>query len=164
MNPSRKNKTLTWVVILLLIANAFTIGFFWFGKSGTLPAPGKPDDFLIKELNLDSKQQTLLTELVKEHRVAAGQLREKIRNSKDAFFNLLKQPPISDSSKIAAAKAVSQNTEQLDLLTLDHFQKIRELCTVDQQNKFDNIIHEVTRMMAQPRPGGPGDKRPPPPK
>ncbi len=180
MNPVAKNKLLVWLVALLLVANAASIALFWLGKSKQPPRPkGTPNEFLIKELKLDTAQQVQLEILVKEHRAAAEKLRGKIRESKEAFFDLLKQPSVADSSKQAAAKAVSVNTEELDLLTFTHFEKIRALCTTQQQQKFDEILQQVTSMMGQPRPpvgpgrgpggeqgpppGGPGGDRPPPP-
>ena len=153
------------MVILLLVANAATIATFWVTRKNNPPAPkGSPADFLSKELNLDANQKVQLEKLVKEHREAAESLRPKVREAKDAFFDLMKNPTISDSSKKAAAQNVSAITEQLDLLTFDHFQKIRAICNVEQQKKFDAIIHQVTAMMAPPPGGpGPGDHHGPPP-
>lgn len=167
MNPSGKNKLLVWLVVLLLVANAATIAMFWLNKKSNQSARpnGAPKIFLIKELKLDEKQQEQLEVLVKEHRTAAQQLRRKTREAKESLFDLLKQANPTDSTKQAAAKAVSLITEELDLLTLNHFQKIRSLCTAEQQTKFDEIIHQVTSMMAQQRPPmGPGkDRQEPPP-
>lgn len=170
MNHGSKNKLLTWLVVLLLVANAATITMFWIGRGKHPPQPkGTPQEFLISELKLDTTQQEQLQLLGKDHRQAAEQLRKKTREAKEALFDLLKQPSVSDSTKQAAAKAVSVNTEALDLLTLSHFQKVRALCTIDQQKKFDAIIQEVIRMIGQPRPpmrpGGPGNgPQGPPPK
>jgi Spy/CpxP family protein refolding chaperone len=180
MSTVAKNKILTWLVVLLLVANAATITMFWLNKGKRPPQPkGTPQEFLISELQLDTKQQEQLSVLVKEHRQAAELLRKKTREAKEALFDLVKQNSVSDSTKLAAAKAVSVNTEALDLLTLNHFQKVRAICSAAQQEKFDGIIHEVTAMLGQPRPpmrpggpgndpqgpppGGPGDNRPPPP-
>ncbi len=178
MNATRKNKLLVWLIVLLVVANAATIVLFWLNKKPNQPQKpnNAPKEFLIKELKLDTKQQEQLEVLVKEHRAAAQQLRGKTREAKESFFDLLKQTNVTDSAKLTAAKAVSVITEELDLLTLNHFQKIRTLCTPEQQTKFDEIIHQVTSMMGQqrppmgrdkdrqgPPPGGPDSDRPPPP-
>jgi len=166
MNTVAKNKLLTWLVILLLVANAASIAMFWLSRGKNPPAPkGTPQEFLVKELKLDAKQREQLDILRKEHRKAADQLREKIKEAKESFFDLLKQANVTDSLKQSAAKNVSTYTEELDLLTLDHFQKIRALCTAEQQKRFDEIIQQVTRMMGAPRPppGGPPHDGPPPP-
>jgi Spy/CpxP family protein refolding chaperone len=168
MSTTAKNKLLTGLVILLLVANAATIAMFWVNKKQHPPQPkGSAKDFLIKELKLDTAQQAQLEILVKEHRQTVEVLREKIKASKDSLFDLVKQPNASDSVKQAAATAAGRAAMQIDLVTLDHFQKVRSLCTPEQQKKFDEIIHKVTAMMGQPRPpmgpGGPGGERPPPP-
>lgn len=167
MNHATKNKLLTWLVILLVAANVATIAVFWLNRPKQHRAPkGSPQEFLVKELKLNTEQQQQFQVLVSAHQQGAEQLRSKIRTAKEAFFNLLKQSNVTDSVKQTAAKAVSMITEELDLLTLDHFQQVRRLCTADQQNKFDEIIHQVTSMMGPP--GNPGGgrqgNRPPPPR
>ncbi|MCX6317558.1 MAG: periplasmic heavy metal sensor [Bacteroidetes bacterium] len=160
-----KNKLLTWLVVLLLVANAATIAFFWLGRTKQPPGlqGSAARDFLVKELNLDAKQQEQFSEMVKEHRNSADQIRPQIRKAKEALFDLLKQPGVSDSLKLAAAKQVSVQTEALDLLTFDHFQKLRSICNPAQQQKFDAVIHDIIRTMGQPRPPmRPGDRPGPP--
>ncbi|MEK7225932.1 MAG: hypothetical protein AAB221_09645 [Bacteroidota bacterium] len=165
MSTAAKNKLLTWLVILLLVVNAATIAMFWLNKKkNPLQPKGAPNEFLIKELKLDSAQQLQLDVLVKEHRQAAEQIRGKVRIAKDSLFDLVKDSNATDSAKQTAAAACSKLTEQLDVLTVNHFQKIRALCNTEQQQIFDKIIHDVTRMMGQPQPPGrPGGPQGPPP-
>ena len=173
MNPGTKNKLLTWLVVLLLVANAATIAMFWLGKPKQPRQPkGQPKDFLIKELKLDTAQQAQLEILVKEHQAVVRPLREKIKEAKDNLFDLLKEENVSDSTKRHAAAAVSVITEEIDLFTLNHFQKVRSICNPEQQKKFDEILHQITGMMGQQRPrmgqggpprGGQGGDRPPSP-
>lgn len=166
MNPGTKNKLLTGLVVFLLVANAATITMFWMGRAKhPLQPKGTPQEFLVKELKLDDKQQEQLEVVVKEHQKGAEQLRIKVRAAKENLFDLLKQSNVTDSVKQGATKAVSVITEELDLLTLNHFQKVRTLCTPEQQKKFDEIIHQVTSMIGQPRPPmgpGRGPEGPPP--
>ena len=167
MNGGNKNRLLTWLLLLLLIINAATIVLFWIGRTRQHPGgKGSPKDFLIKELKLDDKQWAQFEDLARAHRAAVEPLRQKVREAKDRLFDLVKETNASDSTKQEAAAAVSKLTEQIDILTLNHFQQVRAICNADQQVKFDKIIHEITSMMA-PRPGGPppgpGGDRPPPP-
>ena len=165
MNHVAKNKLLTWLVVLLLIANAVTIAMFWLGKAKQpFQQTRSPKDFLIKELKLDTKQQEQVEVLVKEHQQMAELLRERIRIEKEKFFDLLQQPDATDSAKTAASAAANYLVQKVDLMTLNHFQKIRALCNPEQQKRFDEIIHQVTAMMGQPRPPkGPGNDRQGPP-
>ena len=164
MNGLSKNKLLTWLVILLLIANAATIAMFWLGKPKRPPAPqGTAIDFLIKELNLDAKQQEQFKKLAGEHRETAEKIREQVKEAKDSLFDLVKDPVTPDSVKETRVALVGKRLEQIDLLTLNHFQQVRQLCNPEQQKKFDKIIQQVLRMMAGPKPPGPGGPQGPPP-
>jgi len=175
MNPSSKNKLLVWLVVLLLLANAATITMFWLGRVKHSPPPGtEAKDFLVKELDLDSTQQIRFAALRKEHRTAVDSLREKVKEAKNHLFDLVKDTAATDAMKQDAAAAVSRITEQIDLYTVEHFQKVRAICNPAQQKRFDEILRQVTTMMAPPRPPGPpppggpdrtgqDDDRPPPP-
>ena len=152
MKNLTKNKVLTWLVLLLLLANATSIAMFWFykGKANEHPKQthqpnGKPQDFLIKELNFDAAQQVQLEAFSKEHREAINSFGGKIKEVKENFFSILKQQNTTDSTKKNAAAAISNITQQIDLLTLNHFEKVRAICTPDQQKKFDEIIKQVDR-------------------
>ncbi len=159
-----KNKLLTWLVILLLIANVASIALFWIGKNKP-PRPaqnGSPAAFLTKELQLDSMQQQLFEVLRKEHHDSAEKIRAQIKDAKEAFFSLLKQATVVDSTKENLSKSISVLSEKLDLLTFNHFQKLRTICKPEQQEKFDDLILQVTHMISQQRPRGPAGDRPPP--
>jgi hypothetical protein len=165
-----KNKLLTGLVLLLLVANVVTITLFWVGKARQpFQQRGTPAEYLIKELTLNEQQQLQLELLRKEHRNAVEPLRQEVKEAKKSFFDLLKQKPLSDSVLQIAIKHISALTEQLDLITFHHFQKVRAICTTEQQKRFDEILGEVTRMINQPRPpmgppaGGPDGNMPPPP-
>lgn len=153
MEHTTKNKVLTWLVLLLLVANAASITVFWLGKekqSAPQQQRGTPAEFLISELNLDIKQQAQLEILRAAHKSAAVILRQQLRVAKEDLFALVKQENnINDSVQLRAAKSVSEVTEKLDLLALNHFIKVRALCTAEQQLKFDKIIGEVTDMIGK---------------
>ena len=152
MSYSTKNKILIGVLLLLVLANVATITVFWLGKGKPpLLRRGSPTDYLVNELGFDAKQKETFLGLVQAHRTQAESLRQQVKTAKDNFFKLLQQTAVTDSGEMAAAKNISHASEQLDLITFDHFKKVRALCNADQQKKFDNIIQEVMRMV-----GGPG--------
>ena len=148
------------LVIFLLIANSVTMVVFWMDHNRKGPGPkGELKDFLVKELNMDTAQQARFELLKKEHRQAVDSLRDNVKLAKDHLFDLVKDPSATDSVKQVAAAEVSKITEKIDLLTLDHFQKLRALCRPDQQSHFDELLHQMTNMLGAPKPPGP----PPPP-
>jgi periplasmic protein CpxP/Spy len=152
-----KNRLFTWLLGLLLLANAATLVFFWVDR-------GRPDNgpkagaagFLIEQLNFNEQQQQQFEVLAKEHRLKAQELRPKIRAAKEAMFGLVKQQGVSDSVKQAAAEKASLYMKELDLYTLDHFEKVRAICDPRQQEKFDEILNQLTMVIANQRP--PGDR------
>ncbi|MFT3932206.1 MAG: periplasmic heavy metal sensor [Chitinophagaceae bacterium] len=156
-----KNKWLMALLLLLLVANIITIAAFWLQRPPQAPVmKERPDAYLTRELALDANQQQAYAQLVKEHQQHVAELRKQVKSAKDDFFKLLQQPVVQDSEKTNAAKNISTYTEQLDLVTFDHFKKLRAICNPEQQKKFDNVIAEAMRMIAS---SGPEQNRQRPP-
>ena len=187
MTNSTNNRWLTIITLFLLTANIVTLALLWTnhkrdkGSDNRLPPPnGQVFQFLTNELKLDSTQQQAYHKLRDEHQSGIRPIQDSIRKAKDALFLLLQQPDVDEATIQAAAKRASESQQQLDLFTFRHFQKVRAICTTDQQKKFDTVIQEVLRKMARgknrqgpppkegdgpgrmPRPH-PGDEGPPPP-
>lgn len=156
------------VVVLLVVANIASIAMFWLGRpSNKMPiherGKGTPAAFLIKELNLNEKQQDQLEILREAHKQAAEPLREELGKNKQLFFELLQLQNVTDSQKINAEKKVIAVTEKLDLLAFDHFYKVRNICTEKQKEKFDKVIMNVAQILGNPGSPHPPNDRPPPP-
>ena len=162
MNTITKSKIVSAVVIILLIANMISMGIFWLKKDQRPPRNngGNTADFLIKELKLDSAQQKLYQQLREEHRDQLEKLKEETRNAKDAFFNLLNKDAVSESDLQTAAANAATKQQQIDIITFNHFKKVRGICTDEQKKKFDAIIQEALRMQG---PGAPDQHHGPPP-
>lgn len=132
------------------------MGLFWWKKeNGSIPvhrASGDVASFIINELKLDSSQQQIFKTLREEHHEKAMQLRDELRQSKDAIFILLNNENAADTivkKAVAHAAAIEQ---QLDLITFEHFKKLRAICTQEQKKKFDEIIQQALRMQGGQRP------------
>jgi Spy/CpxP family protein refolding chaperone len=78
-------------------------------------------------------------------------LSDSIRAAKTAFFGLVKDASASDSLINAAEQKIRNLQTQADKLTFDHFRKVRNIFTPDQQKKFDDFVQ---KMMQRPGPGG----------
>jgi len=180
MNNSTNNRWLTVITLLLLTANIVTLALLWsHKKGGNGPQPPQPGggevfEFITHELNLDSAQQVAYKKLREEHQAGQRPLQDSIRKAKDDFFELLKQANVTDSLIRGRNKKIGDLEQELNLRTYLHFQKLRAICTADQQKKFDSIIQEVLKRFAPPRRQGPpppgmegerpgGDRMPPPP-
>jgi len=161
MNNAIKNKLITWLVVTLLVANAGTMLFFWVNRQERMQgAKGSPKEFLIRELELDSSQLDAFQELIEAHQASARSLKNEIRSAKENLFQLLKQPVIPEPEKMKAVQAVTLKIQALELLNLEHFQKLRARCNDKQKKKFDGLLDQLAGLMAAPPPG---EGHPPPP-
>lgn len=166
MNFITKNKWLTVAFVLLILLNVATLSAFWWARKGLQqedrPPQGGAMTFLVKELQLDSLQQEQLKLFRDEHRAATQEIRKKNREAKETFFSLLEREGISEAEVNEAATVSARYDAELAKITFDHFKKIRSICTLNQKEKFDKIIHEVLRRLSGPQgPPPPHDGRHP---
>jgi Spy/CpxP family protein refolding chaperone len=147
-----------WMVGLLTLLNIILLITIW-QKPPHSPPPGDgkegPAQRIIHDLQLDGKQQQQFETLKREHRRAMEQFRERGQQLRDEYFDLLKQPSPDSVLVHAKARAIAKNQEDIELVTFDHFRKVRQVCDPQQQKKFDEIIKDVLHTMAGP----PGRKR-----
>ena len=176
MNTFNKSRIFTIVILLLLIANIATLTFFWWQKDKNKLPPnpnknGGPFAFLVKELALDSNQQAAYKELRDQHQQSMNSFRKESRDAKDSLFNLLKTSTTNDALVQETLKNIGEKEIAIQQHVFEHFKKVRALCNEEQKKKFDLVIKEAMRMIANQRPQGPpkrhdGDgkeNRPPPP-
>lgn len=146
------NKFISLIIALLILANIATLTFFWIGHFNN-QRDHSPKEFLAKKLNFSEDQKTTYFDLAKEHNESAQIIREQIKNDKDNFFQLLKSDSIIDSARNNAAAKVSKSIQALDILTFEHFKKVRALCTLAQKPKFDELIQKMVNSVNQPQKG-----------
>ena len=140
-------KLLTYSVIVLFLLNLGTLAFLFIGKPHHPgpPPEGGPAQFLIHELSLTSDQQKQFEKLKEEHHSRVMQLQDSLHTLHEAYFHELSASTtlVADSLQ----KIMSQKQSSIELLTFDHFRKVRAICNAEQQKKFDKIIMEALQMM-----------------
>jgi Spy/CpxP family protein refolding chaperone len=137
-----KNKITTWVIAILILANITTLVFYWVGHFRN-QKNNSPKNFLAKSLHFSESQKNAYFELAKNHNENANKIREQIKIDKENLFQLLKTDQIVDSVKNNAALKVSLSIQSLDILTFDHFKKVRALCTEEQKPEFNQLIQKM---------------------
>lgn len=166
MENSTKTRWFYLISGLLITANIAVLAILFIHRG---PHEGRHDgpeqrgnmfEFLTKELQLTKPQQDAYDSLRNEHHAATMKLQDSIRAAKDALFNMLQQSNTSEDMISAASNKAAALNAQLDVLTFHHFQKLRALCTPEQQKKFDGIIQEAIRGMGRQQ--GPPQGGPPP--
>ncbi len=145
-----KNKITGWLVAILIIANIATLVFFWIGHFRN-QRNNSPKEFLAKKLQFSSNQKNIYFNLAKEHNETARVIRKEIKLNKEAFFNLLKSDYVSDSAKAKAALEVSLSIQSLDILTFEHFEKVRAICTPVQKKIFDDLVQKMVNSVNNPQ-------------
>ncbi len=152
MKNTVKNKFITWLIVLLMLANIGTISFYWLGHFRNKKI-NSPREFLAAKLNFSESQKNTYFDLAKEHNENAKILRDQIKNDKENLFQLLKSDLIIDSVRNNAALKVSLSIQSLDILTFEHFKKVRALCTAEQKPKFDELIEKMVNSVNSPQKG-----------
>lgn len=145
-----KNKITGWLVAILIIANIATLVFFWIGHFRN-QRNNSPKEFLANKLHFSNNQKNIYFNLAKEHNETARGIRKEIKLNKEAFFNLLKSDYVSDSAKAKAALEISLSIKSLDILTFEHFEKVRAICTPVQKKIFDDLVQKMVNSVNNPQ-------------
>ncbi len=152
MKSILNNKFVAWLIAILIIANVATLVFFWVGHIKN-QRDNSPKEFLAKKLNFNEIQKNAYFDLAKAHNENAKIIRDQIKINKDHFFQLLKSDTVIDSSRNNAALQVSLSIQSLDILTFEHFKKVRALCTKEQKPIFDELIQKMVNSVNNPQRG-----------
>ncbi|MBA4853109.1 Spy/CpxP family protein refolding chaperone [Emticicia sp. BO119] len=162
MKDTNRFRILWVAVAVLVVLNMGMIAWFTF-FAHRQPPPQRL--FLEKELNFDEKQKEDYRVMREEHFLKARALREHIKILKEAFFKSIADSSLSDDELRKRALDIGTEASQLDLLTFKHFRDVRQICTSQQKEKFDEIIEEVLRGMDRqgPPPRREHPDAPPPP-
>jgi protein CpxP len=145
-----KNKITGWLIAILVIANIATLVFFWIGHLRN-QRNNSPKEFLANKLHFSNDQKNVYFNLAKEHNETARGIRNEIKLNKETFFNLLKSDHVTDSVKTKAALKVSLSIQSLDILTFEHFQKVRGICTPVQKKIFDDLVQKMVNSVNNPQ-------------
>ena len=154
------NKVLTIAVILLLLVNIGLVVFLLMGrnhhdgKRTGGKGGGGPFEMMVKELDMTEQQKKEFGQLKDEHFKMIRPLFDSIRAAKTAFFGLIKESPVSDSTLDIYGKRITTLQITVDKLTFAHFQKVRSLFESDKQKKFDEFVQKMMQ-----RTGGPGGRK-----
>lgn len=143
----KNTKILSIAVVLLLITNIALVAFMLMGskKPDKNPPPDrtKPSREMVEELGMTEQQQAEFTKLKEEHFKNVKPYFDSVKAAKSAFYNLVKDPAISDSLINAFSNRVCEKQAELDKMTLNHFRQVRNIFTTEQQPKYDARIQKM---------------------
>ncbi|HOZ69482.1 MAG TPA: hypothetical protein PLU11_14280 [Chitinophagaceae bacterium] len=148
----RKTQILTWLVVLLLVLNAVTIGTIIYhqrqekkaisdisigGYAGTNPLNGR---FFRQEMGFNTQQMDVFRELNQAFRPASMEITFLIDSLKEVMYNQLTQAK-SDSLQLQQlSEEIGALHSQLKKETVLFYIRLKEICTPDQQKQLAEVF------------------------
>lgn len=136
-------------IALLLLLNIGTLVFMWANRPPERGARG-PFMFLVKATNMDEAQQAAYRQLRNVHHAKVEAFQKQNREIRGQLFSLLAQKAESDPEVQQLTDSIAVLKRQEELLTFEHFRRVREICRPDQQAKFDAAIGEAIQSLGPP--------------
>jgi hypothetical protein len=160
----KSNKVCQIIILLLVIVNLGTLGLFWFLKLNRVKQarPANASEFLIKELKLSDSQQKDYLRLREEHRDSMKRLEEYDKAFHKRFFDLILKQSQDPTNILFLADSIAANRKKMEMVTYDHFFRIKKMLNPEQQKMFTSIFHEVLSLVLPHPPQPPGTPPPPP--
>lgn len=162
MSNGRNNKTLVFLIVILLISNIGLLLYFFVLK----PSPKKPGgprndfsvvDYMKKEVGFNDDQSKQFEVLHNQNKESLKVISDSIRGKKNALYKILQEggnPTDSVVNEMTASIGAYQ--QRLELTMFRHFEKVRSLCTPDQRTKFDTMVNRMNNRSPWFRRGGGG--------
>lgn len=152
MDIFTQNKILIRTVVVLIVLNLVSIGFFIFKEMKPRHEPllfPKNEEYndvsgiLKKELNLTDNQVAQFDEIRKQNFEKQAALKEIIRVDKDEMNQEMFNKNSDETKIIQLAKKVSQNEYQIELLHFEQAKKLKAVCNEKQLDKFEDLVIEI---------------------
>lgn len=148
----KRERLLTIAVVVLLVLNSAVVGYLLIGQR---PGPPRPElfDLLVRELEMNSNQQQNYFRLRDQHRDQMDKLNLQFAVLLEKYLSLISDSSREERVQLEDEMAILE--KQKASITFDHFNAVKQLCTPEQQEKFNKLIPEIARMMSRPRQGRP---------
>ena len=139
-------KSLTLLVLLLLLINTALVVFLIIGKKDHKPGTSGREDnleLLARELKLSPEQKEKHKQMRDAHFSRVKPIYDSLRSAKTALFNKLSDATVSDSVFAAYDAKVAQWQSTINRMTFEHLKKVRESLKPDQQPGFDQFVQKM---------------------
>lgn len=133
-----KNNILKYIVIAALLVNAATLIFFWLKHQEAMPQR-RPFEVLIEELQLDSAQQKNYKLLRESHHQAHDSLLRNMAEQRKILYSQKQNVNDTITHKIGLLQ------KEIELLTYQHFETVRDICTPNQQIKLTQTVQNIMK-------------------
>jgi periplasmic protein CpxP/Spy len=141
-----KLKFLTYIIILLVIINIFSI-VKMLTSSPNHRQP--PKDIIIRKLNLNDSQITEYEKLISKHRNAIDSIDYEINRTKKKLYSKLNLPEnnlVSDS----LLNVIAKSQLEIEHTHYNHFRDIKSICKPNQIDKYEALTTELNKLFSKP--------------
>jgi len=146
-----------WTVAILVLLNLGLLATMWLkpaaqhGQEGPRMGGGeRPNEMIQDKLHFTDAQTKEFDALRERHHDSIMTLQRQGQELRKQYFDMLKHPEASDSSRIdSIGNAIGNNQKQIEFVTYRHFRQVRALCDDKQKAGFDEIIDDVLRVMSR---------------
>jgi periplasmic protein CpxP/Spy len=148
-----QNKTLTFIIIFLLVANLGLLAYYIFFKDRRSHAKRKHIyEFVKNDLKFDETQMKTFEDSRGKNRQRVRQLLEDLANTKDSFYQLVLIENLDDSILFDRGLAIADKQRAVDMEFFRQFKALQAMCTPEQLTRFDStFMPMVKRMYRQQR-------------
>lgn len=153
---SSKNKTLLFIIFLLLLTNIAVIGYFGFFCKSKDKHKGRESfsTILQKEVGFDQQQVDKFNELKKSHWEQAKLKMDEIIKIKNSIYDLTKKPNTPDSVVERLADSIGRLQKQVEISAYKHVSGTRKICTPQQLPAYDSLMKRIINHGRNSKSGG----------
>lgn len=130
------------IIAALLVVNLAILGVFLLNRP---PAP-KPEKLIVQGLQLDATQVTQFEALKLEHRGQVLELEAAYKAAATGYFESLRTAAGPQDTLLQKIAYLHSQKAQA---TYVHLQKIRELCTPEQKERYHSLLPEIIASLTQ---------------
>lgn len=158
MTYIKNNKVLVFIIAVLLLSNIALLYFYL--RKPCREKQDKPNqstrEYMVErlknEVGFTDEQVAKYRDISGKHKEAMKPLFNNIYVAKDSLYKLLlSKDQLSDSVVQQYLDRVGERQEVIDQRIFNHFYSLRQMCTADQQPKYDSVIQDVIHNIIKPK-------------
>ena len=156
MDIFTRNKFLIRIIFVLIFLNLLTTGYLWLhkneGPNDRQPRRGKENSIQIlkDKLHLNKEQEIAIFQIREGFARKEEALNQVIKSQRDSMNLMMFHAETDTNSLKLIARRVAENEYQMELYRIEQAQKLKNICTPEQLNEFQNLVINI-RDFFQPR-------------
>ncbi len=144
MNDPRRTRLLTGIIIALVALNIGLLGWIWARSSRPAHRAFRISSraLLADTLGLDTRQKQQLADLQTAYFKQVRPRQRQLRQERKTYFRLT-DSSFTEAQRREKALAFHQQSVQVELMTLAHFDKIAAICNPKQRQLLNQLLSEL---------------------